>query len=128
MRKIALVNQKGGVGKTTTAVNLAAALARLGGKVLLIDLDPQSNTTIHLGLNPHECEATTYDLLCGEDSARSMMREVRPNLSLIPSTIELAGAELELSQTIGREKVLQERLEEVTDFDFVLIDCPPRSV
>ena len=125
MRKIALVNQKGGVGKTTSAVNLAAALARLGARVLIIDLDPQSNTTIHLGLRPAECKNTTYALLSGRCSLAEAAVTLAPKLRLLPSNIELAGAEMELAGALGREHVLTEALGSIEDTDFVLIDCPP---
>jgi len=122
MRKIALVNQKGGVGKTTTAVNLSAALARLDRRVLLIDLDPQSNATISLGIPPHQQQVTSYSVLSGEPPQPVPVTE---NLHLIPSNIELAGAEMELSSTIGRETVLRDRLAGLTGYDFVLLDCSP---
>ncbi len=125
MRKIALVNQKGGVGKTTSAVNLSAAVARLGKRVLLLDLDPQSNATVSFGLRPHELPSTVYALLSGTATLEQVMREVRPNLWLLPSSLDLAGAEMELSTQIGREQVLREALREATGFDFVFVDCPP---
>src|SRR5262245_47199718 len=90
MRRIALVNQKGGVGKTTTAVNLAAGLATLGKRVLLIDLDPQSNATINFGLRPHELKLTTYSILVGGRPASEVIRTIAPNLFLIQARIELA--------------------------------------
>lgn len=125
MRKIALVNQKGGVGKTTTAVHLAAALARLGKRVLLVDLDPQANTTISFGFRPHELPANIYTLLMGHSTAAASLLPVAPGLSLLPSSIDLAGAEMELAGAIGREYVLRNALEGLTDFDFVLVDSPP---
>lgn len=125
MRKIAIVNQKGGVGKTTTAVNLAAALALLGRKVLVVDLDPQSNTTINFGLNPHALKLTSYSVLTGQAPAQKAIQKVRDNLWLLPSNIHLAGAEMELANEIGRESLLKERLADQTDFDFALIDSPP---
>ncbi len=122
MRKIALVNQKGGVGKTTTAVNLSAALARLNRRVLLVDLDPQSNATISLGIAPHAQKNTSYSLLTG---APPEPLALTPDFHLIPSNIELAGAEMELSGSIGRENVLRDALAGIAGYDFVLLDCPP---
>ncbi len=125
MRKIALVNQKGGVGKTTTAVNLSAAVARHGRRVLLIDLDPQSNATVSFGLRPHDLKLTTYSLLGGTAQPSEVMIEVGPNLCIIPSSLDLAAAEMELSATVGREQVLKEAMRDVGEFDFVFVDCPP---
>ncbi len=125
MRRIALVNQKGGVGKTTSAVNLAAGLASLGKRVLLIDLDPQSNTTINFGLRPHELKLTTYSILVGGSPPADVIRQIAPNLFLIPASIDLAGAEMELSTQFGREQILRDAMNSVTDFDFCLVDCPP---
>ncbi|HKS16768.1 MAG TPA: ParA family protein [Planctomycetota bacterium] len=125
MRRIALVNQKGGVGKTTTAVNLAAGLASLGKRVLLIDLDPQSNATINFGLKPHELKLTTYSILVGGSPAPEVIRQISPNLFLIPASIDLAGAEMELSTQFGREQILRDAMKSVDDYDFCLVDCPP---
>jgi chromosome partitioning protein len=125
MRKIALVNQKGGVGKTTTAVHLADALARLGKRTLLLDLDPQANATISFGLKPHELPNNTYTLLTGRSAAADSLVALSPHLSIAPSSIDLAGAEMELAGAIGREYVLRNALESVTGFDFVLVDSPP---
>jgi chromosome partitioning protein len=122
MRKIALVNQKGGVGKTTTAVNLSAAIARLDRRVLLIDLDPQSNATISLGVPPHEQKNTSYALLNGAPLDPIKLSD---NLHLVPSNIELAGAEMELTSVIGRESVLRDALAEVSGYDFMILDCSP---
>ena len=122
MRKIALVNQKGGVGKTTTAVNLSAALARLDRRVLLIDLDPQSNATISFGIQPHQQTVTSYSVLNGTPPQPVKVSE---NLHLIPSNIELAGAEMELASAIGRETVLKDAMAGLAGYDFVLLDCSP---
>jgi chromosome partitioning protein len=122
MRRIALVNQKGGVGKTTTAVNLCDALSRLDRKVLLIDLDPQSNATISLGIPPTDQKNTTYAILNGDPPNPI---EISPNLHLIPSSIDLAGAESELAVEIGRETILREALKNLTGYDFILLDCSP---
>ncbi len=125
MRRIALVNQKGGVGKTTTAVHLAAGLARLGKSVLLVDLDPQANATLSLGVRPHELRASTYSVLTGASSAANVIVPVSPGLSLLPASIDLAGAEMELSGAIGREYILRNALEGIPVTEFVLVDSPP---
>src|SRR5262245_23018421 len=125
MRRIALVNQKGGVGKTTCAVNLAAALAQLGRRVLLVDLDPQANATVPFAIMPHQLKQTTSSVLCGGVPARDVIIEAGANLWLMPSNIDLAGAEMELSTAIGREHVLRDALRDETDYDFILVDSPP---
>ena len=128
-RTIAVANQKGGVGKTTTAVNLGAALAERGQRVLLLDLDPQGHLTINMGVKvPDELGKTIYDLLV--DPGVSVNEVVADNQSMgvhfIPANIELAGAESQLMNEIGREGVLKEKLEPVRRrYDFVVIDCPP---
>src|SRR5262245_4530225 len=122
MRKIALVNQKGGVGKTTTAVNLSSAIARLDRRVLLVDLDPQSNATISLGVIPHEQKDTSYSLLTGGTFNPIKLAE---NLHLVPSNIELAGAEMELTAVIGRETILRDALADIKGYDFLILDCSP---
>lgn len=126
-RVIAVANQKGGVGKTTTAVNLSACLAELGMKVLLIDIDPQGNATSGLGIDRKRVKASTYDVLLDEISPMEAMIETRVRgLSVVPATIDLAGAEIELVPRISRESRLKKALEPVRDrFDFVLMDCPP---
>lgn len=126
-RIIAIANQKGGVGKTTTAVNLSAALAKLGEKVLLLDIDPQGNTTSGIGLKKKEIKACIYDsLINGLPLDRVIMPSKWENLSVVPATIQLAGAEIELVPTVSREVKLKEALEPIADrYSFVIIDCPP---
>ncbi len=126
MRSIAVINQKGGVGKTTTAVNLAAAIAAAGQRVCLIDLDPQAHATLHLGVAPQRDDRSVYDVMVNEQSLASVRRQVADNLWLIPSHIDLAAAEVELTGVVGREMILRDRLNADPEvFDFVLIDCPP---
>jgi len=126
MRTIALMNQKGGVGKTTTAVNLGAALAELGKRVCLIDLDPQSHLTINYGIEPSSDIVSMYDVLVDDRSFLEAMQRIDENIALLPSSIDLAAAEIELVSVVGRETRLKEKLESAQhDFDFILIDCPP---
>jgi len=126
LRTIAVLNQKGGVGKTTTTTNLAAALAEKGFKVAAIDLDPQAHLTIHLGLNPETIEAGSYKVLTQDASFDDEAIEVRKNLWLLAANIHLVGAESELVSVVGREIILREAVEKVKDrFDYVLIDCAP---
>ena len=126
MRTIAIINQKGGVGKTTTAVNLSAALAADGLRVGLIDLDPQAHASLHLGVSPQDQVATTYDLLTGQTPLSEIWRDVDANLRVAPSHIDLAAAEVELAGVVGREVILRDALAGGADtYDYVLIDCPP---
>ena len=124
---LAIVNQKGGVGKTTTAINLGAALAELGHPVLLIDLDPQANSTSGLGLDPARVRATVYQLLAGDASVEEVMVGTAvPLLGLVPSHMDLAGAEIELATLSERETRLRGAIESVPDgIECVIIDCPP---
>jgi chromosome partitioning protein len=122
-----LVNQKGGVGKTTTAINLAAYLAQMGQRVLVVDLDPQANATACLGVDKRAVQGSTYDALLNNDiPAASILYNERLQLSLLPSSPSLAGAEVELVDESGREFRLRNALEELDDkFDYILVDCPP---
>ena len=124
---IAFANQKGGVGKTTSAVNIAASVGILGKSVLLIDLDPQGNTTSGVGINKKNLKSTSYELLIDEiDAAQAIVETEFKNLSVIPSNISLAGAEFDLYQLDNREYRLKKQLEAVKDiFDYFFIDCPP---
>ena len=126
MRRIAVLNQKGGVGKTTTTVNLAAALAAEGHRTLVLDLDPQAHATLHLGLLPGRSGPSLYEVLAQNMPLAEVRREVSPNLFICGSHIDLAGAELELIGMVGREVILRDQLDADTEsFDFVLMDCPP---
>lgn len=126
MRRIAILNQKGGVGKTTTAVNLSAALARRGQRVMLLDLDPQAHATTHLGLEPDGKQPTLYDCLMENKPIADVRRLVAPNLWLAGSDINLAAAEVELAGEVGREVILRDLLvPDEGQFDFVVMDCAP---
>ena len=124
---IAITNQKGGVGKTTTAVNLAASMAKLGKRILLVDLDPQGNATSGLGINKQEVETSTYELMLGEAGFKqALLPNVFPRLSLLPSSIDLAAAELDLASAERKEFILKKILEKQRkNFDYIMIDCPP---
>lgn len=126
-RIIAIANQKGGVGKTTTAINLSAALAEAGKKVLTIDLDPQGNTSSGLGIDKNSLRSTIYELLIGEATLyESIQKNVLDNLSVLPSNVELAGAEIELIGVDEKEFILKKYVDIIKDdYDFIIIDCPP---
>ena len=126
-RMIAIANQKGGVGKTTTSVNLSACLAYLGKKVLLIDIDPQGNASSGIGVAKGELETCIYDVLIDDEPVENVILQSKvENLYVLPATISLAGAEIELVSTISRELRLKNALESIKEkYDFIIIDCPP---
>lgn len=128
MKKVCIFNQKGGVGKTTTNINLCAYLAMEGYKVLTIDIDPQGNTTSGLGLDKRNLELSMYDVLTSDASLREVIlkSELVQNLFIAPSTMELAGAEVEIIGKENRETILTNKIKEIEDeYDFIFIDCPP---
>jgi len=132
MRRIAILNQKGGVGKTTTTANVGAALARAGHRVLIVDLDPQAHLTLHLGLDPGTGQPGTHHLLTSRSTILEARRQVATGLWVVGSSIDLAGTEVELVSVVGREVILRDLLEQhISDngqdppYDYVLMDCPP---
>jgi len=126
VRTIAVINQKGGVGKTTTVVNLGAALAQRGLDVCLVDLDPQAHLSMHFGIDPKALRASIYDVMVARTTLGRAAILVEPHLTVVPSVIDLAGAEVELAAEVGREQVLRDRIDaEELPHDLILIDCPP---
>jgi len=126
MRTIAIINQKGGVGKTTTAVNLSAALAEQGQRVCLVDLDPQAHASLHLGTAVREDHRSVYQVLTGDTRLSDVRLQIDERLWLVPSHLDLAAAELELAGEVGRELILRDKLLlDDSDFDYLIIDCPP---
>lgn len=126
-RVIAIANQKGGVGKTTTAINLSSCLAEKGKKVLAVDMDPQGNMTSGLGVDKESIEKTIYDLIIGQADINEVLeREVIENVDIVPTSIELSAAEIELIGVEGKEYIIKKAIDQVKDnYDFVIIDCPP---
>ncbi len=126
MRSLAVINQKGGVGKTTTAVNLAACLAEQGCRVCVIDLDPQAHASLHLGVSVMGDQTSVYQVLCGDAMLSDARIWVNDRLAIVPSNLDLAAAELELAGEVGREVILRDKLDlDDEDFDFLVLDCPP---
>ncbi|MCI8832523.1 MAG: ParA family protein [Lachnospiraceae bacterium] len=126
-RTIAIANQKGGVGKTTTTINLSACLSEAGQKVLVVDFDPQGNATSGFGLEKGSIENTVYQMLIGEtDAKESIEKNVQNNLDILPSDVNLAGAEIELLEMDNKESLLRDNLKSIKNqYDFIIIDCPP---
>jgi len=126
MRSIAVINQKGGVGKTTTSVNLSAALAAAGHRVCLIDLDPQAHASLHLGVALTDQDASVYDVLTGQTALADVRHAIDDNLTLVPAHLNLAVAELELAGEVGRDVILRDKWKPSVDaYDYLVIDCPP---
>ncbi len=126
-RVIAIANQKGGVGKTTTAINLSSCLAEKGKKVLAVDMDPQGNMTSGLGLDKNSIEDTIYDLIIGESEINQVIKkDILENLDIIPTSIDLSGAEIELLDEENKEFIVRNAISKVKDeYDYIIIDCPP---
>ncbi len=125
---VAIANQKGGVGKTTTCVNLGAGFSSFGYETLIIDMDPQANASLHLGVEIHKLNYSMYDILISQDVKLSniILETPIPKLKIAPSHINLSGAEIELVNMIGRERALKEKVDEIINlYDYILIDCPP---
>jgi chromosome partitioning protein len=126
MRSIAVMNQKGGVGKTTTTVNLGAALAEAGQRVCVIDLDPQAHASLHLGVTVRDGQPSVYEVLTGELQFQQVRQQVADNLWLVPAHLDLAAAEVELAGVNGREVILRDKLAlDDATFDYLIVDCPP---
>ncbi|AMP21373.1 sporulation initiation inhibitor Soj [endosymbiont 'TC1' of Trimyema compressum] len=126
MKTIAIINQKGGVAKTTTTINLGAYLASLGKKTLIVDLDPQGNATSGLGINRFDLSKCIYDGLINDEPVENVIHKTAvEDLDLIPATIQLAGAEIEMVAVISREYLLKNLLKTIVNYDYILIDCPP---
>ncbi len=126
MRSIAVINQKGGVGKTTTAVNLSAAIAAAGHRVCVIDLDPQAHASLHLGIALGDDELSVYDVLIGRTTLSHVRQNVGDDLTLIPAHLNLAAAEMELAGEVGREVILRDQLrQDPPPCDYLILDCPP---
>src|ERR671927_58069 len=124
VRIIALANQKGGVGKTTSTINIGTGLTQFGRTVLLADLDPQAHLTYSLGIPAHELEATIYEVLRGKTTLEKVMLQ-KYGVTILPASLDLSGAEIELAAVPGREFLLREAMSTLQEFDYVLLDCPP---